>query len=176
MSSGKVNKKASLFRDAVFAASDGVVTTFAVISGSLGAGLTSNVVIILGLANLLADGFSMASGIFLGAKSEVDYEKNKHNSHWKQDYPFLQGMVTYTSFVISGFVPLVPYVFGMDNPIRVSIVFMAIYLFIVGIIKGVITSKNPIKAGMEMITVGGLAASIAFGVGFLVQKYLLPQI
>ena len=62
---GRVNREASLLRDAVFASSDGVVTTFAVVAGSLGANLGSNVVLILGFANLLADGVSMASGIYL---------------------------------------------------------------------------------------------------------------
>ncbi len=57
-------------KDIVYGASDGIATTFAVVAGAAGAGLSHQVVIILGVANLLADGFSMGAGNFLGARSE----------------------------------------------------------------------------------------------------------
>jgi VIT1/CCC1 family predicted Fe2+/Mn2+ transporter len=56
-------------RDYVYGAIDGTITTFAVVSGAAGAALSSRVVIILGLANLLADGFSMAVGNFLSTRA-----------------------------------------------------------------------------------------------------------
>ena len=56
-------------RDYVYGAIDGTITTFAVVSGAAGASLSSRVVIILGLANLLADGFSMAVGNFLSTRA-----------------------------------------------------------------------------------------------------------
>jgi VIT1/CCC1 family predicted Fe2+/Mn2+ transporter len=60
----------SYLRDFVYGAIDGTVTTFAVVSGVAGAGLSSGVVIVLGLANLVGDGFSMAAGNFLGIRAE----------------------------------------------------------------------------------------------------------
>lgn len=57
-------------KDSVYGAIDGAVTTFAVVSSVAGAGLSSGIVIVLGLANLLADGFSMASGNFIGTRAE----------------------------------------------------------------------------------------------------------
>ena len=54
-------------RDFVYGAIDGVVTTFAVVAGVAGAGLATRVVLILGVANLAADGFGMAVSNFLGA-------------------------------------------------------------------------------------------------------------
>lgn len=56
--------------DAVFGAIDGCVTTFAVVAGAMGGGLEHTVVVILGFANLIADGFSMAVGNYLSTKSE----------------------------------------------------------------------------------------------------------
>ena len=64
-----------MLRDSVFAANDGTITTFAIIAGSEGAGFPSNIVVILGLVNLLADGISMASSSYLGVKSEIEFEK-----------------------------------------------------------------------------------------------------
>ena len=58
-------------RDVVYGAVDGTITTFAVVSGVAGASLSHRVVIILGLANLIADGFSMAIGNFLGTRAEL---------------------------------------------------------------------------------------------------------
>jgi VIT1/CCC1 family predicted Fe2+/Mn2+ transporter len=60
----------STLRDFVYGAVDGIVTTFAVVAGVAGAGLATRVVLILGIANLAADGFSMAVSNFLGARSE----------------------------------------------------------------------------------------------------------
>jgi VIT1/CCC1 family predicted Fe2+/Mn2+ transporter len=59
-------------RDFVYGGIDGAVTTFAVVSGVVGAELSVRVILILGAANLLADGFSMASSNFLGTKAERD--------------------------------------------------------------------------------------------------------
>jgi VIT1/CCC1 family predicted Fe2+/Mn2+ transporter len=59
--------------DAVMGATDGIVTTFAVVAGAAGAGLSSGVVLIMGFANLFADGLSMAVGNYLGARSQQDF-------------------------------------------------------------------------------------------------------
>lgn len=70
----------------VYGGIDGSVTTFAVVAGSAGAGLDSAIVIILGFANLIADGFSMSIGSYLSAKSEKqNYEKHKQIEYWEVD-------------------------------------------------------------------------------------------
>ena len=60
----------SYLRDFVYGAIDGAVTTFAVVAGARGANLGDSVVVILGVANLLADGFSMAVSNYLGTRAE----------------------------------------------------------------------------------------------------------
>lgn len=60
-------------KDFVYGAVDGAVTTFAVVAGVAGAGLSAGVIIILGFANLLADGFSMAVSNYLGSRAESQY-------------------------------------------------------------------------------------------------------
>lgn len=66
----------------VYGGIDGSVTTFAVVAGSVGAGLDSSVILILGFANLLADGFSMSVGAYLSAKSEGhNYDKHKKSEY-----------------------------------------------------------------------------------------------
>lgn len=61
----------------VYGGIDGSVTTFAVVAGTVGAGLDTSIILILGFANLLADGFSMSVGAYLAAKSEIDNYKKQ---------------------------------------------------------------------------------------------------
>lgn len=68
----------------VYGSIDGVVTTFAVVAGATGAQLDSAVVIILGFANLIADGFSMSVGSYLSHKSEHHHwEKHQRREVWE---------------------------------------------------------------------------------------------
>ena len=70
--------------DIVYGAHDGIVTTFAVVAGTAGAGLSTGVVIILGVANLLADGVSMGAGAFLSLRSERDqYHRLLKEEQWE---------------------------------------------------------------------------------------------
>ncbi len=69
---------ASYLRDWIYGAIDGAVTTFAIVAGAVGADLSGRVVLILGIANLLADGFSMAAGNYSGTKAELDDQRRLH--------------------------------------------------------------------------------------------------
>ena len=57
-------------KDIIYAANDGIITTFAVVAGVAGASLSITTILILGFANLLADGFSMAVSNYMGSRSE----------------------------------------------------------------------------------------------------------
>src|SRR3989344_2410279 len=73
--------------DMVYGALDGIVTTFAVVAGAAGAGLGPGIVIVLGMANLIADGLSMAVGNYLSMKSDSDfYKKEKEREEWEVDH------------------------------------------------------------------------------------------
>jgi len=75
--------------DFVYGATDGAVTTFAIVAGVVGASLSPSIVIILGFANLFADGFSMAMGNYLSTRSRIEYiERERHRqSKEVQDRP-----------------------------------------------------------------------------------------
>ena len=62
--------RVSYLKDVIYGGIDGAVTTFAVVSGVAGAGLATEIVVILGMANLVGDGFSMAAGNYLGTRAE----------------------------------------------------------------------------------------------------------
>lgn len=71
----------------VYGGIDGSVTTFAVVSGAVGAGLNSSVILILGCANLLADGLAMSIGAFLSTKAEKEkYDKTERLEYWEIEH------------------------------------------------------------------------------------------
>jgi len=63
---------AGLLRDAVYGGIDGAVTTLAIVAGVAGAVLPNSVIVVLGCANILADGFSMAAGNYAGTKADIE--------------------------------------------------------------------------------------------------------
>ncbi|MBI4440418.1 VIT1/CCC1 transporter family protein [Candidatus Woesearchaeota archaeon] len=75
--------------DLVYGALDGIITTFAVVSGVAGASLSSAIVLILGFANLFGDGISMAIGNYLSTKSESEfYKRERSREEWEvENYP-----------------------------------------------------------------------------------------
>jgi VIT1/CCC1 family predicted Fe2+/Mn2+ transporter len=81
----------SYLRDAIYGAIDGIVTTFAVIAGAAGAGLDERVVIILGVANLVADGFSMSVSNLLGSRAERQQRELARHEESRQIREFPEG-------------------------------------------------------------------------------------
>lgn len=80
----RLNRFQDYIGEFVYGGIDGSVTTFAVVAGAAGAHLDSAVVIILGFANLMADGFAMSVGSYLSTKSEKEkYEKHKRIEYWE---------------------------------------------------------------------------------------------
>lgn len=80
--------RVSYLRDWVYGGIDGTVTTFAIVAGAVGADLSNRYLLILGIANLLADGFSMAAANYSGTKAEIEeYEFVRHmeERHIKHD-------------------------------------------------------------------------------------------
>lgn len=77
-------EKGKYLKDSVYGALDGIITTFAIVSGVVGASLSVKIILILGFANLVADGISMSVGNYLGTKSEQEYyEQEKRVEEWE---------------------------------------------------------------------------------------------
>jgi VIT1/CCC1 family predicted Fe2+/Mn2+ transporter len=82
-----INRFQEYLGEFVYGGIDGSVTTFAVVAGAAGAALESSVVIILGFANLFADGFAMSVGSYLSTKSEKEnYKKHEKIEYWEVDH------------------------------------------------------------------------------------------
>lgn len=74
-------------KSAVYGGLDGIVTTFAVVAGVAGASLGAGVVLILGFANLIADGLSMAIGDYISTKSEQEHQQSeRRREEWEVEH------------------------------------------------------------------------------------------
>ena len=109
----------------------------------------------------------------MGFKSEVELEKSQRSEMLHHHKPLRHWLITFIAFIVAGFLPLIPYVFNLSGSFRISIFVVGFSLLVVGIIRGKITGKNPVFAGLEVLFVGGIAAIVAYGVGFLIDKYLI---
>lgn len=154
--------------DLVYGANDGLVTTFAVVAGVAGAELAPIVVVILGVANLVADGFSMAASNFLAIRSRSAVERLEGRSV-SEPYAAKHGAATLIAFVAAGAVPLLTFVTGVAAERRFAAA-AALTLgtqFAVGAARSLVAGGRWWRNGLEMLAVGAAAAAVAFGVGRL---------
>jgi VIT1/CCC1 family predicted Fe2+/Mn2+ transporter len=151
-------------REIVYGGLDGTVTTFAVMAGATGANLPSKVIIILGLANLFADGFSMAMGSYMGERSEQQYYA-KAKLKYNQKNPAFASLATFLSFVSIGSLPVLAVIFVPKIEFIQALSLIAIVLFLLGSLRSRITAVNWFRGGLEVMLAGLAASLIAFFVG-----------
>lgn len=89
----------------------------------------------------------------------------------REDKPFVQGFITLVSFIIFWFIPLIPYIF-FENWIHrnTSILMTTIALFLLWCARWQVTSMNFWKTILQIMILGGVAASVAYYTGDLVMK------
>lgn len=158
--------------EVIYGANDGIITTFAVVAGVAGAALDPSIVLILGVANLFADGFSMGMSNFLSQRSAIDYEAARYGTADVGKPPAVTAATTFLAFVLAGWTPLVPYLLELYSrnvagfsPFAVSVLATAIAFFAVGSSRSLVTDRPWYAAGVEMLTVGLIAAGVAYSVG-----------
>jgi VIT1/CCC1 family predicted Fe2+/Mn2+ transporter len=226
-----VAPEVSYLRDFIYGAIDGAVTTFAVVAGVQGADLDETVVIILGGANLFADGFSMAASNFLGSRAErqrrerARKEEQRHirlipegereeirhifaakgfagddlervvdvitsdEELWTETMmseelgfgssepnEYRAALATLVAFLTVGFLPLLVFVYDLAIPSRVedafvwSAVMTGVAFLVVGGLKSRFVDQSWWRSALETLAVGGVAATLAYFAGALLEK------
>ncbi len=216
------------FDDFIYGSIDGAVTTFAIVAGVMGASLPSTIILILGFANLFADGFSMAAANYQASKARNEFvEMKRKQEEWEienleeqerdeireiykekgfkdelledvvriitskrkvwidtmmkeelgliedEKNPLDSSVSTFVGFNIVGLIPLIPFMVLMIIGIELnseafvySIVSVAVAFFLVGMIKGKIVKKSMLRSGINTLIIGGVAAVVAYFVGY----------
>ena len=216
------------FEDFIYGSIDGAVTTFAIVAGVMGASLPSTIILILGFANLFADGFSMAAANYQASKARNEFvEMKRKQEEWEienleeqerdeireiykekgfkdelledvvriitskrkvwidtmmkeelgliedEKNPLDSSVSTFIGFNLVGLIPLIPFMVFMIIGIELnseafgySIVSVAAAFFLVGMIKGKIVKKSMLHSGINTLIIGGVAAIVAYFVGY----------
>jgi vacuolar iron transporter family protein len=212
-------------RDWIYGGIDGSVTTFAVVSGVVGARLSPWIILVMGFANLLADGFSMAASNFLGTRAEhedlkrleaieyrhVDLAPEGEREEVRQIFrgkgfagedltrlvdlitsdrvrwvrtmlteeyglpqevrsPWLAAITTFSAFLVCGLVPLLPYLFGSSDPLVLSTIMTGGVFFTIGSVKSRWSTATWWGSGLSTLSVGAVAAGLAYAVGLLLNQ------
>ena len=211
-------------RDWIYGGIDGSVTTFAVVSGVVGARLSPWIILVMGFANLFADGFSMAASNFLGTRAEhedlkrleaIEYRHvdlapegereevrqifrskgfagedlnrivdlvTADRTRWvrtmlTEEYglprevrsPWMAAVATFSAFIACGLVPLLPYLFGLNNPVALSMMMTGGVFFTIGSVKSRWSTSSWWSSGLSTLAVGTIAAGLAYGAGLLLN-------
>jgi VIT1/CCC1 family predicted Fe2+/Mn2+ transporter len=153
--------------DLIYGANDGIVTTLAVVSGVVGASLSTRVILILGFANLLADGISMGASNVLSRRSDTTTER----------LPTLvlatrHGLATFIGFVLAGLIPLTAYLVPgvQGDRFQLACGMAMVALFLIGASRGFFTNHTALRAGLEMLLIGAAAAFVAYLVGAVAAR------
>lgn len=162
-------------RDLVFGAVDGTVTTFAVVAGAVGANLGGGVVIILGVANLIADGFSMAVSNYLGTHAEQRQPERLERPREGDPDPRDAALATFIAFISVGSIPLIPFAIHaispntLANPLAPSTVITGLAFVGIGVAKSRAMDVTAWRSALDTLALGGGAAALAFIVGWLLR-------
>ena len=158
-------------RDLVYGANDGIITTFAVVAGVAGGALSGRAVLIVGAANLVADGLSMGVGNYLGIRSH-ESARAAQGLHEEEASPARHGLATFLAFVVAGALPLAPYLLPVADSAILSAMLTLIALFGVGSLRSLVTIDRWWAAGLEMLGLGAVVAVAAYASGALVGSIL----
>lgn len=171
---GAIDTARHYIRDMIYGANDGIITTFAVVAGVTGGALSQNAVLIVGAANLLADGLSMGVGNYLSIRSH-ESARAAQGLPEEEAAPAKHGTATFLAFALAGALPLLPYAFGAAPDMRfgLSVFFTLAALFGIGSSRSLVTADRWWEAGLEMLLLGALVAGAAYGSGALAAWFLM---
>lgn len=155
-------------RDLVYGANDGLITTFAVVAGVVGGGLSPRTLLIIGAANLIADGLSMGVGNYLSIRANESALAAQKQPE-EEASPARHGFATLLAFVAAGAVPLAPFAVGfVEHGFAWSVALTFLTMFVVGALRGLVTIERWWMAGIEMLLLGMAVALAAYGSGLVV--------
>ncbi len=162
----------------VYGGIDGAVTTFAVVAGATGARFDIKILLVLGFANLIADGFSMGVGSYLSTKSEQELMVKRGESISDEPSPVINGATTYAAFIIVGLVPLLAYTYATifdtatDNLFVIACALTAVAFAGIGLLKSKVAKSSVPKAIAETLVLGVIAAVLSYVLGDVLEKII----
>lgn len=153
----------NIVRNLIFGVEDSLVSTVGFVSGVAVAGLTGREVVLTGTILIVVEAFSMGVGSYLSedaAEEFIDHQKGASRS------TILGAVIMFVSYILSGLVPLSPYLmFDPNFAIVPSVILSCFSLFLLGSISARYFRRNAIRHGIKMFVIGGIAIAAGILIG-----------
>lgn len=157
------------FRNFIFGVEDSLVSTVGLLSGVAIANVPTKTILLTGIVLIFVEAFSMAVGSYLSEHSAEEYLEKRAVSSLQ---PFINSVIMFFSYFVSGFIPLMPYVvLGSQAALPISITASLVALFALGMVGAKISGMRLWRSGMRMCLIGGTAVLIGAIVGRSVQQF-----
>lgn len=180
MIKSKLEAAGPFLRDIVFGVHDALLTNMGIVTGFVTALQDNHLILIAALIDVIISAFAMAFGTYLAKTSETEYLKEQLKVEAHEDLqsilaqPIPAAIVMWFSYVISGLIPLIPFMLGLPVglSVRIAVSLTLIVFFVVGLFKGLITKGNVWKSGLQFLAFGTFAALIGYLIGMVGQRFL----
>jgi len=210
-------------RAGVFGVNDGLVSNTCLVMGVAGAAVEPGIILITGVAGLLAGAFSMAAGEFISMLSQkemfehqISQEKDELERYPAEEAeelaliyaargipldearniakklianpekaldtlareelglnpddlgsPIGAAISSFIAFCIGASLPLIPFLFGLNQGVLIAAALSGAALFMVGAALSLFSGKGALLGGLRMLLIGAAAAAATYGIGSL---------
>lgn len=160
------NIKREYLRSVIFGTEDSLVSTTGLIAG-LGVGADSKRIVILGgIVAIIVEAVSMGAGEYLSDDAVSELDKIKRS----EGKPLISGLLMFSSYLLAGLVPLLPVaLINYPTSLWFSVAFALAGLFLLGYLKGRILHTSPLKGGLKILIIGGIATAFGILAGVIFQ-------
>lgn len=226
---GETEARRGRLRSSILGANDGLGSILALVAGVAGATASNRVVLIAGIAGLIAGSVSMAASNYISVKSEQesyearreltsvslevapDVKRGQLKAHYEDrgfpaeeaemvvsriandreemlnalltaehgltsasfENPRRLSLWTGIAFTFAGAVPILPFLFLAPTPgLIAAVVLSAIALFIAGVLRTLVTLRDWLRSGVEMMLIGMGSAAATYAVGLLIAPFV----
>lgn len=151
-------------RSLIFGFEDGLVSTTGAVVGISTGIADPKVVILAGVVIITVEAVSMAAGELVTEQTVESMGKPMRSR------AMLDATIMFLSYFSAGLIPVIPFVlFPVKTAVVVSLAVAFICLFLLGVLAGKLTNRNPIKRGFQILFIGGIATTIGVLVGLLLK-------
>lgn len=155
------------WRNIIFGVEDGLVSTVGLLSGIAAAGISKETILITGVILVFVEAFSMGIGSLL---TEISVEELESHKEMPMRQSILSGLIMFFSYLLAGFIPIVPYLFLSTNIALIISIGLSIFaLLLLGIISAKIFKVPVLRHSLEIAILGAFAIVIGVAVAILMK-------
>jgi predicted membrane protein (TIGR00267 family) len=162
----KDHERAEAIGSRVFGSMDGVISTLAVVAGVVGATTNHTIVLVAGVAAMMAEAISMGFSSYSSARVR---EKILGHKKALVKRTAREGTEFWLVTMGGGAIPLVPFLLRLTDTItslKIAVILSAVFLFSIGFYVGKLTKKDALYEGLFNVSMGMIAAAATYAVGY----------